>query len=391
MAKRESKLCPGCASTQSHSFYSVRLPILCTFLFDDRESALKAPKADIDLKACLECGLIFNAVFDAGLVTYDDSYEESQEFSATYADFVSDLADRLNESLSLKGKSILEIGCGKGYFLSQMAKKGIENAVGYDPVFIPSRSEEMPANVTIYPQNFTDDDSGHGAALVIVRHTLEHVASASRFIGMIGKTTSDSRAPLFVEVPNAEKILKEGAFWDVYYEHSLYFSSDSLRRVLALNGYESTESWTAYDEQYLLNLSKPIEHRTLPLSKFDVEHLIAVTNVFKTSVEQKLKAISNELALLEKENKSVFLWGAGSKAVSLLEHLGHPEVIQGVVDINPYKHGRYMPSFGTPVLSPRQLPELQPDAVLIMNPVYEQEISSMIESMGLTPTLMTLK
>ena len=37
---------------------------------------------------------------------------------------------------------------------------------------------------------------------------------------------------LFVEVPDTMRILVEGAFWDVYYEHCSYFTLGSLGRLL---------------------------------------------------------------------------------------------------------------------------------------------------------------
>ena len=48
--------------------------------------------------------------------------------------------------------------------------------------------------------------------------------------------------------------------------------------------------------------------------------------------------------------------------------------IKAVVDINARKQGQYMPGTGHEIVAPEALVELQPDLVIVMNPIYEIEI-----------------
>jgi hypothetical protein len=43
------------------------------------------------------------------------------------------------------------------------------------------------------------------------------------------------------------------------------------------------------------------------------------------------------------------------------------------------------------VISPEQLSEYQPDVVIVMNPVYCQEIKHQLNQMGLAPEIMTVQ
>jgi hypothetical protein len=61
-----------------------------------------------------------------------------------------------------------------------------------------------------------------------------------------------------------------------------------------------------------------------------------------------------------------------------------------IVDINPYRHGKFLAGSGKRISSPRALREYRPDVVIAMNPIYCQEIQQELESMGLSPELMAL-
>jgi hypothetical protein len=91
-----------------------------------------------------------------------------------------------------------------------------------------------------------------------------------------------------------------------------------------------------------------------------------------------------------KEGQRIILWGGGSKGVSFLTTLGLTEEIAAVVDINPYKQGKFMPGTGHPVISPKALVDQPPDLVIVMNPIYVAEVRSSLKEIGLTPEVVAL-
>ena len=70
----------------------------------------------------------------------------------------------------------------------------------------------------------------------------------------------------------------------------------------------------------------------------------------------------------------VAIWGAGSKGVAFLTTLGVRSEVAFAVDINPHKHGFFMPGTGHEVVGPERLREAPPDVVVVMNPIYVEEI-----------------
>jgi hypothetical protein len=90
------------------------------------------------------------------------------------------------------------------------------------------------------------------------------------------------------------------------------------------------------------------------------------------------------------EGKRVVIWGSGSKGVAFLTNFDISKGIEYAVDINPNRHGYFMPGVGQEIVSPRYLKQYKPDVVIIMNEVYYGEIAHDVKEMGLEPTLLTI-
>ncbi len=85
------------------------------------------------------------------------------------------------------------------------------------------------------------------------------------------------------------------------------------------------------------------------------------------------------------------VWGSGSKAVAFLRATDPAsKLIEHVVDINPHRQGHFMPGTGQRILSPSDLRTVAPAAVIVMNPVYREEIAAELTRQGIAATLYTL-
>jgi len=61
-----------------------------------------------------------------------------------------------------------------------------------------------------------------------------------------------------------------------------------------------------------------------------------------------------------------------------------------VVDINPNKHNTYLPGTAQKIVAPQTLMDYRPDVVVVMNPIYVNEISADLAKLGLSPEVVAL-
>lgn len=386
------QLCPNCHSKGLTAFYTVdHIPVHSCLLMSGREDALKYPVDDLRLGFCPNCGFVTNTRFDAAVHNYSANYEETQGFSDCFNAFAKSLARKVIETYNIRDQSILEIGCGKGGFLALMCELGDNRGIGIDPAYVPERNPDSSRSRVEFIQDFYSEKYAHIEADVICcRHTLEHIAPTREFMQTLRKTIGDRKETLvFFEVPDVMRVLREGAFWDIYYEHCTYFTAGSLARLFRATGFEIDDLYLDYDDQYLIITAYPADGPTSP--KLDIENdMPALTQAFDEFgkiCSDRIGYWQNTIQKMLSEGQKAVIWGSGSKGVAFLTTLRLTDQIAYAVDINPYKHGKFMPGTGQEIVSPKFLAEYKPDHVIIMNPVYREEIREMLADMGLNPAL----
>lgn len=370
------------------------VPTNSCILLESRDEALGYPRGRIELAFCRACGFISNVAFNAKLTEYSGRYEETQGFSETFNAFHRDLARRLIERHHLYGKDILEIGCGKGEFLLLLAEMGGNRGVGFDPGYRKERVSAKAAHQVRFITDFYSEKYGElRADFICCKMTLEHIHPTAQFIGTIRRAIGDRADTLvFFQIPDVTRILRDCAFEDIYYEHCSYFSPGSLARLYRRSGFDVLHLETEYAGQYLTIEAKPAQGTAVPPlpQEDDLVSLAAYVASFPVKCQAKLSGWRRYVENAGPGRRKLVLWGSGSKGVSFLTTLGVNDGIEYVVDINPYRHGYFMPATGQRIVPPSFLQEYRPDTVIIMNAVYRDEILRDLDTMGLHPEVLAL-
>jgi SAM-dependent methyltransferase len=369
----EADRCPGCGSCDARVFYEVLgAPVHGFGLMETRGDALACRRADVRLAFCGGCGLVWNTRFDAAVRDGSGRSEEFQGFSPRYQAFSRALADHLIDRYGVRGRDILEIGCGKGEFLALICARGGNRGVGIDPSYVPERNPAPPrAPIRFIRDSFSERYTDLTADLVCCRHTLEHIGPVAQFVRTIHRTVGCRRGTVvFFEVPDVLRILREGAFWDVSYERCSYFSHGSLARLIRECGFDLLDLYRDFDDQDLFLEARSHEEPTrFPiLVGEDLETLREAVEGFEEASTRGLERWTSFFGEAADAGRRVALWESGSKGVSFLSTLRLGPEVECVVDVNPYRQGKWVPGSGQPIVSPRSLLSLRPDAVLVMNP-----------------------
>lgn len=391
----KNNLCPSCKSNAVLLFHeTINVPVHSVMNIATRNEALSFHRGNIQLCFCKDCGFIFNSAFDPSLLAYSSDCEESQGYSPTFMAFARKLAEDLIKKYDLHNKKILEIGCGKGEFLKLICQMGNNHGIGFDPAYVEGRgSDAGKGRVEFIKDYYSERYADYTADAICCRMTLEHIPETAKLVQTVRHAVGDNTETLvFFQVPDVARILEDCAFEDVYYEHCSYFSTGSLSRLFINNGFKVLDVRTDYDGQYIMLETKPDSGESVGEVKSvdDLEQLKKNVDQFQMRFAEKTGYWSRLLENYQTQGKKVVLWGSGSKGVAFLTALNVGSEIEYVVDINPYRQGTYMAGTGQLVVSPEFLKDYLPDAVIIMNAVYYEEIKRDINKIGLNPHLLTL-
>jgi SAM-dependent methyltransferase len=380
--------CRACGNGGLQSFSrSSGIPVNNARVFTRREEALQVPTGDLELGICHSCGFISNVRFVPSNVTYDTTYEEQQSYSPRFTAFSDALAQHLVNRWDLRNKRIVEIGCGKGDFLAKLCQLGSNFGVGIDPTAVPGRLSGPGADrVTILPEFYSRRNGALEADAVVCRHTLEHVRDVALLVRTLRRSLENRpRTRVFFEVPDVLRVLREGAFWDVYYEHCSYFTVGSLARLFRREGFLVDDVRLGFDDQYVLLEARPAGGRStdgaLPAEEMPVTVRGAVAT-YEERMAASVAAWRERIERVSARGDRVAIWGSGSKCVAFLSETGLAERIDAVVDVNPHRQGHYLPCSGMRIDDPATLVERRPQLVVVMNPAYVAEISAQLAAMG---------
>jgi FlaA1/EpsC-like NDP-sugar epimerase len=111
---------------------------------------------------------------------------------------------------------------------------------------------------------------------------------------------------------------------------------------------------------------------------------------FQLRCAHALQAWRDRIAQLFLSRKKIVIWGGGSKAVAFLTTIKMQDEIEYVVDINPNKQGTFLAGTGQRVVSPEFLISYKPDLIIVMNPMYMDEIRKTFVGIGVTCNLLSV-
>ncbi len=251
--------CPCCGKSAGRLLCSIRsVPVMVNQLCYSREEALAVPRGDITLVSCPVCGLVWNRDYQPEKLTYDGQYDNSQDLGQEYRAHFRQMLDFLASNMELQGKKVLEIGCGKGRFLTTLAKETGCLACGVDPSYTgPSQSEDGACTFLPRPYDHTLAQLlGEGAFdCVILRQVLDQLPDPGEIICSIVWNLRTG-GYLYVEGLDFQRLLKERSVLDLSYERYTYFTAYSLKYLMSSAGIKPVSQTSGFKGQYLAVLGR---------------------------------------------------------------------------------------------------------------------------------------
>lgn len=148
-----------------------QLPVFQNRIYRTAAAARNCMRGDLVLVQDPRTGLVYNAAFQPELIEYDADYQNEQAASSVFRTHLDEITAIIERHF--RGRSLLEVGCGKGYFLEHLLAKGFD-VTGVDPAY-------DGANPRVIKSRFSRDAGLRGEGLVL-RHVLEHIPQPVVFL-----------------------------------------------------------------------------------------------------------------------------------------------------------------------------------------------------------------
>lgn len=326
-------------------------PIFQNRMYESKEEAIVCPKGDIRLVEDLETGLVYNEAFSPELMVYDGNYQNEQAVSPVFQHHLEAVATAIGRSMGRE--RLVEVGCGKGYFLEMLLARGFD-VTGFDPTY-------EGTNPRVKRQYFAPDAIEQADGLIL-RHVLEHIQHPVSFLEKL-KAANGGSGRIYIEVPCFDWICRNKAWFDIFYEHVNYFRLTDFKRMFG----EVIESGKIFGGQYLYVIA---ELSSLRGPVIEMNDRIYFPSDFTNNITEQNRIEQNRTAI----------WGGASKGVifSLIkERVGQP--VSTVIDINTAKQCKFLAGTGLQVKSPAQgLADIEIGATIyVMNSNYLEEIKQL--------------
>ncbi|MBK8505594.1 MAG: methyltransferase domain-containing protein [Saprospiraceae bacterium] len=385
--------CDLCASNDTYIFFDLAsVPTQDGVMSVSEEAALNAVRGNIRLQFCRKCGFIQNIGYDPDKISFD-KYDFSNDNSPLFRAFVIETCDRLLNQYGLKGKTVLDIGSGKGDFLRAICSRGAKRGIGIDPGFDLDRIEKTEYDIEYIREYYSPEYASLRPDLVVSRHVINVLEDQKGLIKTIRDNLDDQNDTiLYLEVPNALYTFKEKIIWNVAYEHRAWFTVDSLSYMLEICGFEVLQVNTCWYNEFIGIEARPRSGNaaTKIPNRDRLLQLESILKYFTDDFQKKMNAYQIKIEAYQSQKLKIIAWGSGARAVTFFNLFDLKEMVPFIVDINKNRQNKFLPGSGQEIVAPDFISAYKPDLVIITNPTYADEIQEQIGSYLLTPEIWIL-
>ena len=339
---------------------------------------LALPENSYPLKVyvCTQCWLVQLPAHAAAEELFTADYPYFSSTSGSWCAHAERFVNAATERLQLGPESlVVELASNDGYLLQYLRQRGIP-CLGIEPTHSTAEAARAKGIETI-ERFFGVALAGdlEPADLVVANNVLAHVPDINDFMAGIARLLKPAgRAS--IEFPHLLRLLAGNQFDTIYHEHYSYLSLRVVQRIAVTVGLElvdveelsthggSLRVWLSH--QGTADATPAVATMFAAEGAAGLETLVAYAS-FQQRAEAAKHGLLDFLLQAKRQGKQVLGYGAAAKGNTLLNYAGvNPDLLAAVADRAPSKQGKLLPGSHIPVITPEQLAERNPDALLVL-------------------------